>query len=132
METEYNNFVQQLSDFVNQEVTQFRCRLMLLDGTSQNIQNTSIQVHEVAQAMSERVDKVEQEMESVCFGQKEEVDWALQYGIFGLKIVILCEVDQEIVVLETRLEVKINEAHQTTATRLQDIKDSVMAIRESQ
>ena len=83
METDYNNFVQRLSDFVNQEITQFRHRFMLLEGTSQNIQNTSTQVREIAQAMSERVDKVEQKMKSVRSSQKEVVDQAVEYGILG-------------------------------------------------
>ena len=78
--------------------------------------------------MSERVGKVEQKMESVRSGQKEEAELGVEYEIFGLKTIILREVDQEITMLETRLEVKMNEAHQTTATRLQEIKDSVAAV----
>ena len=93
METEYNNFVRELSDFVNQEITQFGRRLTLIEGTSQNVQNTSSQVREIAQAMSKRVDKVEQQMESVCSSQKEEADQVVEYGIFGLKTEILHEVD---------------------------------------
>ena len=81
IKTEYNNFVQRLSVFANQEITQFRHKLMLLGGTSQNIQNTSIQVREIAQDMSERVDKVEQQMESIYSGQKEEADRVVQYRI---------------------------------------------------
>ena len=65
METEYNNFVQRLSDFVNQEIAQFGHRLMLIEGTSQNIQNTGTQVRGIAEAMLDRVEKVEQSMESV-------------------------------------------------------------------
>ena len=65
METAYNNFVQWLSDFVNQDITQFGCKLTLLEGTSQNIQNTGTQAREIAQAMAERVDKVDHQMESV-------------------------------------------------------------------
>ena len=69
-----NNFVQQLSNFVNQEISSFGCRFRLLEGTLQNIQNTNTQVREIAQAMSERVDKVEEKMESIRSDQKEEAD----------------------------------------------------------
>ena len=40
METEYNSFIQWLSNFMNQEISQFEYKLMLLEGTSQKIQNT--------------------------------------------------------------------------------------------
>ena len=52
-------------------------------------------------------------MESVCSSQKEEADQVVEYAIFGLKTEILHEVDQEVALLETRLEVKMNGAHQT-------------------
>ena len=61
--------------------------------------------------MSERVDKVEQKMEFVRSDQKEEFDRAIGYAIFGLKNEIMCEVDKEVMVLEVRMEVKMNEAH---------------------
>ena len=43
--------------------------------------------------MSERADKVEQKMEPIHSRQKEEADWVVEYGIFGLKTEILREVD---------------------------------------
>ena len=49
----------------------------------------------------------------------------------GLKSEILHEVDKEVEALETRLMVKINEAPQTTVAHLQEIKDSVTAVRDS-
>ena len=50
-------------------------------------------------------------MEFVFFDQNKEADWAVRYAIFGLKIEILREVDQEIEALEARLEAKMNEDH---------------------
>ena len=67
-------------------------------------------------------------MESIQFGQKEEADRVVEYGIFGMKDVILHKVDQEIVALEIRLEIKMNEACQNTASHLQEIKDSVAVV----
>ena len=60
----------------------------------QHIQNTDSEVRDIAQAMSERVDKGEQKMETVRSDQKEEADRAVGYAIFELKMEILCEVDQ--------------------------------------
>ena len=71
----------------------------------------STHVCKSTQAASEQMDRVEQQLEYVHSGQKEEADWAMEYGIFGLKTEILCEVDPEIATLETRLEVKVNEAY---------------------
>ena len=78
----------------------------------QNIQNTDTQV------MSERVDKVEQQMDSVHFDQKEEADRVVGYTISRLKNEIMREVDKEVAALEVRMEVKMNEACQTTTTHL--------------
>ena len=52
----------------------------------------------------------------------------MRYGIFGLKTEILLEMDKKVVVLETRLESKVNETHQNTTTTLQDIKEIVSAV----
>ena len=83
--------------------------------------------------MTERMDKVEYQMESIRSRQKEEAEAAVGHGISELKTQILQEIDKEITALETKLMVKMNEDHQTTATRLQEIKDSVAAkIQESQ
>ena len=61
-------------------------------------------------------------MGSIRSDQKEGAEWAVGYAIFGLKNKILCEVDKEIAVLETKWQVKMNEPYQTTATRLQNSK----------
>ena len=57
----------------------------------QNLQNIGTQVHEIAQAMSGQIDKVEQHLESICSDWKEEANQAIGYAIFGLKMEILRE-----------------------------------------
>ena len=57
--------------------------------------------------MTERVDKVEYQLESIRSCRKEEAKIAVNNGIYGLKTQILQEVDNEIDVLETKLMVKI-------------------------
>ena len=91
------------------------------------MQSTKTQVRGIAQAMTERMDKVEYQMESIFSGQKDEVEAVVGHGISELKTQILQEIDKEIIALETKLMVKMNEDHQTMATRLQEIKDSVAA-----
>ena len=70
--------------------------------------------------MTERMDKVEYQIESIRFGQKEKAEAAVGHGIFELKTQILQEIDKEITTLETKLMVKMSEDRQTTAARLQE------------
>ena len=106
MENECNNFMQQLSGFVNQKISQFWHKLTFLKGTSQKIKNIDTQVREMIKAMTERLDKVEHQLESIHASQKEEAESAVEYGIFELKTEILCEVDKEVTTLETKVEIK--------------------------
>ena len=102
----YEQFVQKLSDFVNQEFSQFGQRLTLPEGTSQKIQDIGTQACEVSQAMVERVDKVEGQMMSIRSTLKKEACLAVAHG---MKTEILAEVDQKMMALETRLMHRINE-----------------------
>ena len=76
-------------------------------GETQQMQRIEAQVREVAQAMTERVDKVENQMGSIRLSQKEEAEKAVGSGVFGLKAEILQELDKEIKALETRLMVNL-------------------------
>ena len=79
MANEYNQFVQKLFDFVNQEFSQFRQRLTLLEGTSRKIQGIGTQAREVSQAMVERVDKVEGQMMAIRSTLKQKAYLAVEY-----------------------------------------------------
>ena len=68
--------------------------------------------------MTEQMDKVEYQMESIRSRQKEEVEVAAGHGISELKTQILQEIGKQITALETKLMVKMNEDRQTTTTRL--------------
>ena len=118
MANEYDQFVQKLSDFFNQEFSQFGQRLTLLEGTSQKIQDIGTQACEVSQAMVEQVDKVEGEMMSIHSTLKKETYLAVAYISDELKAEILAEVDRKMTTLETRLMHHMNEDCQTTAARL--------------
>ena len=71
-------------------------------------------------------------MESVRSDQKEEAEREIGYTILGLKNDIMKGVDKEIATQETRWEVKMSEIRQSTVTRLQEIKDFMAAVRDSQ
>ena len=73
MITEYDQSVQRLSTFVNQEISRFKQCLTLFEGTPSQIQNTETEIHEVPQAMTERVDKVEPQIESISLFKKKKL-----------------------------------------------------------
>ena len=50
------------------------------------MENTETQICEVAQAMTERVDKVEHQLESIRSSQNEEADLVANDGFYGLKM----------------------------------------------
>ena len=118
MANEYDQFVQKLSDLVNQECSQFGRRLTLLEGTSQNIQDIGTQTREVSQAMIEWVDKVERQMMSIRSTLEKEAYLAMEYKANELKTKFLAEVDQKMTALETCMMYHMNEDCQTMAIRL--------------
>ena len=130
MANEYNQFVQKLSNFVNQEFRQFRQRLMLLEGTSQKIQDIGTQAREVSHAMIGRVDKVEGQRMLIRSTLKKEAYLAVAHKSDELKTKMLTKVDRKMTVLGTRLMHHMNEGHQTIATRLEQINDLVAAVRD--
>ena len=82
--------------------------------------------------MVERVDKVEEQMTSIRSNLKMQAYLAVDYISTGLKTEILTKVDRKMIALETRLMHHMNEDHQTTATRLQEINDLVAEVRDGQ
>ena len=72
MEDEFNQFTGKVSDFINQEIRHFKQWHTSLEGETQQMQSAEAQVREVAQAMIERVDKVEYFVESTLLCQKAE------------------------------------------------------------
>ena len=95
MENKYDQFTQWLSDFINQEISQFGQRLTLLEGTSQNIQDIGTQAREVSQAMSEQVDKVGNHLESIRSNMKTKAYLAVSYKIKELKAEVTSALGQK-------------------------------------
>ena len=71
--------------------------------------------------MSKRVDKVENQLESIHLNMKTEAYLAISYKVNELKTEVTGAVDQKMMALETRLMGHINEIRQTMAIRLQEI-----------
>ena len=114
MVDEFDRFTQRLSDFINQEIHQFRQRLMLLKGTSQTSQNIGTQTRAVSQVMVERVDKVEGQIMTIRSTLKTEAYLVVHYKSQELKTEILSEVNQRLTALETRLMHRVSNQHSRT------------------
>ena len=108
MVDEFDRLMQRLSDFINQEIHQFRQRLTLLEGTLQTSQDIGTQAREVSQAMVERVDKVEGQIMTVRSTLKTEAYMAADFKSQQLKTEIMGEVNQRLTALETRLTHQMN------------------------
>ena len=104
----------------------------MLEGTSQTSQDIGTQAREVSQAMVERVDKVEGQIMAIRSTLKKEAYLVADYKIQELKADISNEVNQKMMALETRLVHQMNEDRQTMATRLQEINDLVVTVRDGQ
>ena len=132
MANEYEQFLQKLSDFVNQKFSQFGQRFTLLEGTLQKIQDIGAQAREVSQAMVEWVDKVEGQMMSIRSTLKKEVYLVVAYRSDEVKTKILAKVGRKMTALETRLIHRMNKDRQATTTRLLEINYLVVAVRDGQ
>ena len=70
-ETEYTKFIAELSTFVNKEISEF-WRSVVLVGESKT------QLHGSTQATPQRMDRVQNEVASICSDLKEQIDRAVQ------------------------------------------------------
>ena len=78
--------------------------------------------------MTERVDKVEEQMMKMQSTIKTEAYQAADYRSVELEKKILREVDQKKIAVETQFTHPMNEDRQTMAIHLQEINDLVMIV----
>ena len=71
-------------------------------------------------------------MMSIRSTLKKEAYLAMAHRSDELKAEILTEVDRKMIALETRLMYRMNEDRQTTAPRLQEIKNWVAIVHDGQ
>ena len=69
-ESEYNKFVTELSIFVNKELSEFGCSIVLVG-------ESTTQLHGSVQATSQKMDRVWKEVTSIRSDLKEQIDRAV-------------------------------------------------------
>ena len=78
------------------------------------------------------MDRVQNEVTSIRFGLKEQIDTAVQEAKAELRIELAAMFNQKVVSLEARVEAKVNDLRQDTTFLLEELKPTMMAVRESQ
>ena len=107
MEMEHTNPVEWRLDYVNKELVEFGYWLMVNEETTKNIQTQITCVREIAQATLGCMDEVPRKLASVCSNLQEKIQWTVDQAIFGLKSQNLMELDEEITLLETQMELSV-------------------------
>ena len=70
-ESEYNKFIAELSTFVNKEISEFRHNVLSVGESTTQLQGT-------AQATSQQMDRIQNEVASIHSDFKEQIDRAVQ------------------------------------------------------
>ena len=124
-ESEYNKFIAELSTFANKEISEFWHSFLLVGESTTQLQGTT-------QATSQWMDRIQNEVTSICSGLKEQMNRTVQEAKTELRTELAAMINQKVVLLEARMEAKINEVGRDTTSLLEELKTTVAAIRESQ
>ena len=124
-ESEYNKFIAELSTFVNKEISEFWHSILSMG-------ESTIQLQSTAQAASQRMDRIQNEVKSIRPDLKEQIDKAVQEAKTELRTELAAMINRKVVLLETHMEAKINEVRRDTTSLLEELKTTVAVVRESQ
>ena len=91
---------------------------MLLGGSLRDIQVTSTQVREIAQAMSEWMDKVPKQLASICFDVQGQIQRVVEEVETDLKTQLVAVMDRRWHSLEVQMKARYNEVHKEIASIL--------------
>ena len=131
-ETEYNKVIAELSTFVNKEINGFRCSIMVMSDSIRELHISNTHYHESASATSQWMDRVQNQVTSIRSDLKEQVDQAMLEMKTELRTEFKAALDKKTVSLETYVETRVNEIRQSTASTLEQLKETVVVVRESQ
>ena len=131
-ESEYNKFVEELSTYVNKEINGFRRSIVVTGENLSELQILNTRYRESAQALSQRMDSVQNRVTSIRSDVTEQVDRSLQQLKNELRTEFQTALDNRAVSLETYVQSRVNEVRQETYSTLETLKETVAAVRESQ
>ena len=73
-ESEYNKFIAELSSFVNKEISDFRRSIVMMSDSLRDLRLFNTHHHESAQATSQRMERVQNQVTSIRSDFKGQID----------------------------------------------------------
>ena len=131
-ESEYNKFIAELSNFVNKEINDFRRSIVAMSDSLSDLRIFNTHHRESVQATSERMERVQNQVTSIRSDLKEQIERAILDVKTELRTEFKAALDRKVVSLETYVESRVNEVRQETSSTLEQLKETVAAVRESQ
>ena len=131
-EAKYNKFIAELSSFVNKEINDFQHSIVVMSDSLRELSISNTHYRECAQATSQWMDRVQNQMTSIRSDLKEQIDRAMLEVKTELRTEFKAALDKKTVLLETYVESRVNEVHQETSSILEQLKETVVAVCESQ
>ena len=131
-ESEYNQFITELSNFVKKEIDDFRCSIMVMSDSLNDLRIFNTHNCESVQATSQRMESVQNQVTSIRSDFKGQIDQAVLEAKTELRTELAAMINRKVVSWETRMKAKINEVRQGTTSLLEELKTTVAVVRESQ
>ena len=100
-ESEYNQFITELSNFVNKEIDDFRCSIVVMSDSLNDLRIFNTHNRESVQATSQRMESVQNQVTSIRSDFKEQIDRAVLEAKTELRTEMAAIINQKVVLLET-------------------------------
>ena len=105
---------------------------MVMSDSLRDLRLFNTQNRESVQAMSQRMGRVQNQVTSIRPDFKEQIERAVFEVKTELRTEFKAALDRKAVSLETYVESRVNEVRQETSSTLEQLKEIVAAVRESQ
>ena len=76
-ESEHNQFITELSNFVNKEIDDFRRSIVVMSDSIRDLRISNTHYHESTQATSQRMDRVQNQVTSIRSDFREHIEQAV-------------------------------------------------------
>ena len=130
-ESEYNKFIAELSTLVNKEINDFRCNIVVMRDSLRDLRVFNTQNYESVQATSQWMERVQNQVTFIRCDFKQQIERAVLEVKTELRTEFKAALGRNAVLLETYVESRVNEVRQETNSTLKQLKEIVVAVRES-
>ena len=117
---------------MNKEVNDFRRSTVVMDDLVRELCIYNTHYCESAQAMSQQMDRVQNQVTSIHSDLKEQINQVVQEVKTELRTEFKAALDKKAALLEIYVETRVNEVCQDTNSILEQLKETRAAVHESQ